>query len=231
MNIKDTLKSLSPLLLVAGASYVVIKKPIEVDWDEKDESHIGDEAEWDAEFFEAESDAAKLRKYEKTYGKTGAKVRLKLLKRIKKQNIYGTKSGQWSARKSQHLTDEYEKAMKKKGAKPYKSSKRSPAQKSLKKWGDQKWRTKSGKKSSVTGERYLPSKAIDALSDKEYKRTTAAKRKAKKAGKQFSKQPKDIAKKVAKYRAEYKVGTQGPCWEGYVYKGPSPYAKGSCQKR
>ena len=295
MKLQDTLKSLSPLLLVAGASYLLVKKPIEVDWDEKDESHIGDEAEWDAESyeiiiadgdkvgyhiikaldkdriywediegrfripkgeevgyhilnklnrdgvkwmvvekeesFEAESDAAKLRKYEKTYGKTGAKVRLKLLKRIKKQNIYGTKSGQWSARKSQHLTDEYEKAMKKKGAKPYKSSKRTSAQKSLKKWGDQKWRTKSGKKSSVTGERYLPSKAIDALSDKEYKRTTAAKRKAKKAGKQFSKQPKDIAKKVAKYRAEYKVGTQGPCWEGYVYKGPSPYAKGSCQKR
>ncbi len=122
MNLQDTLKSLSPLLLVAGASYLLVKKPIEVDWDEKDESHIGDEAEWDAESFEAESDAAKLRKYEKTYGKTGAKVRLKLLKRIKKQNIYGTKSGQWSARKSQHLTDEYEKVMKKKGAKPYKSS-------------------------------------------------------------------------------------------------------------
>lgn len=32
--------------------------------------------------------------------------------------------------------------------------------KSLKDWGKQKWRTKSGKKSSVTGERYLPSAAI-----------------------------------------------------------------------
>ena len=36
-------------------------------------------------------------------------------------------------------------------------------QQSLKNWGDQKWTTKSGKKSSVTGERYLPKKAIDAF--------------------------------------------------------------------
>jgi len=184
-----------------------------------------------AESYEAESDAAKLKKYEKTYGKTGAKVRLKLLKSIKGKNIYGTKSGQWSARKSQHLADEYEKAMKKKGAKPYKSSKRTKAQKSLKEWGDQKWKTKSGKKSSVTGERYLPSKAIDALTKKEYAKTTAAKRKAKRAGKQFSKQPKAIAKKVAAYRAEYQKGTQGPCWDGYKYVGPKPYSSGSCVKR
>ena len=73
-------------------------------------------------------------------------------------------------------------------------------QRSLKSWGDQKWRTKSGKKSSVTGERYLPSAAIKALSSSEYARTTAAKRKAKRAGKQFSKQPKSIARKVRQYR-------------------------------
>ena len=34
------------------------------------------------------------------------------------------------------------------------------SQRSLKAWGKQKWRTKSGKKSSETGERYLPEKAI-----------------------------------------------------------------------
>ena len=38
------------------------------------------------------------------------------------------------------------------------------SQQSLKNWSKQKWRTKSGKKSSVTGERYLPSAAIKALS-------------------------------------------------------------------
>ena len=36
------------------------------------------------------------------------------------------------------------------------------SQRSLKAWGKQKWRTKSGKKSSETGERYLPEKAIKA---------------------------------------------------------------------
>jgi len=74
------------------------------------------------------------------------------------------------------------------------------AQTSLKNWGKQKWRTKSGKKSSVTGERYLPAKAIKALSSAEYSATTKAKKAAKKKGKQFSKQPKTIAKKTKKYR-------------------------------
>jgi hypothetical protein len=58
-------------------------------------------------------------------------------------------------------------------------------QKSLKSWGDQKWTTKSGKKSSETGERYLPKAAIKALSPAEYAATTRAKRKGKAAGKQF----------------------------------------------
>jgi hypothetical protein len=74
------------------------------------------------------------------------------------------------------------------------------SQKSLKSWTKQKWRTKSGKKSSKTGERYLPEAAIKALSPQEYAATTKAKRKGTKQGKQFVKQPKRIAKKVRKYR-------------------------------
>ena len=74
------------------------------------------------------------------------------------------------------------------------------SQRSLKAWGKQKWRTKSGKKSSETGERYLPEKAIKAMSSSEYARTTAAKRIGKAQGKQFVKQPKSIAKKTKKYR-------------------------------
>lgn len=74
-------------------------------------------------------------------------------------------------------------------------------QKSLKDWGDQQWRTKSGKKSSDTGERYLPEKAIKALSSREYAATTRAKREGTAAGKQFVAQPKAIADKTAKYRA------------------------------
>ena len=74
------------------------------------------------------------------------------------------------------------------------------SQKSLKSWSKQKWRTKSGKPSSKTGERYLPEAAIKALSPKEYAATTKAKRKGTKAGKQFVKQPKKIAKKTRSYR-------------------------------
>ena len=74
------------------------------------------------------------------------------------------------------------------------------SQRSLKAWGDQEWTTKSGKKSSETGERYLPKKAIQALSPQEYAATTRAKRAGKAAGKQFVPQPKGIKAKVKPYR-------------------------------
>jgi len=74
------------------------------------------------------------------------------------------------------------------------------SQKSLKSWTKQKWRTKSGKPSAKTGERYLPEKAIKSLTSAEYAATTKAKRKGKAAGKQFVKQPKGIAKKTARFR-------------------------------
>ena len=45
------------------------------------------------------------------------------------------------------------------------------SQRSLKAWGKQDWRTKSGKPSSKTGERYLPEKAIKSLTASEYART------------------------------------------------------------
>ena len=65
-------------------------------------------------------------------------------------------------------------------------------------------RPKSGKPSTqgkkATGERYLPKKAREALSDKEYAATSRKKREDTKKGKQFSKQPKKIAKKTAKHR-------------------------------
>ena len=77
-------------------------------------------------------------------------------------------------------------------------------QKSLRKWTKQQWGTKSGKPSTLgskaTGERYLPKKAREALSDKEYAATTRKKREDTKKGKQHSKQPKKIAKKTSKHR-------------------------------
>jgi hypothetical protein len=78
------------------------------------------------------------------------------------------------------------------------------SQKSLDKWTKQKWRTKSGKPSTqgpkATGERYLPEKAIKALSPSEYAATTKAKREGTRKGKQFVKQPKGVAKKTAQIR-------------------------------
>lgn len=76
------------------------------------------------------------------------------------------------------------------------------SQKSLKSWTKQKWRTKSGKPSLETGERYLPEKAIKAMSSAEYAATTRKKRKDTAAGKQHSKQPKKIAKKTRRYRSK-----------------------------
>jgi hypothetical protein len=117
-----------------------------------------------------------------------------LRERLKRKVMAGNKGGgwgQWSARKAQLLAAEYEKA-----GGGY-TGKRSASQKSLSKWSQQDWRTKSGKPSSQTGERYLPAKAIEGLTAAEYAATTRAKRKA--TG-QFSRQPKRIAMKTKEFR-------------------------------
>lgn len=101
--------------------------------------------------------------------------------------------GKHSARAMQLAVSIY----KKKGG-GYKGAKSSANK--LAKWTKQKWRTKSGKPSGETGERYLPEKAINSLTPSEYARTTAAKRAGTKQGKQFVKQPKSIAKKVKRFR-------------------------------
>jgi hypothetical protein len=120
---------------------------------------------------------------------------------IKRRILAGSKGGrpgQWSARKAQLVAQEYKKA-----GGGYTGSKTSK-QKSLSKWTKEEWGTRSGKPSTqgakATGERYLPKKARQSLSKKEYAATSAKKRRDTKAGKQFSKQPKSIAKKTARYR-------------------------------
>lgn len=117
----------------------------------------------------------------------------RIKKKVMAMDTAGTASGQWSARKAQMAVRLYKEA-----GGGYIGTK--PSSNSLAKWTKQDWTTKSGKPSSKTGERYLPRKAIQALSDKEYKKTTTAKRKATAKGKQFSKQPKDIADKTKDYR-------------------------------
>lgn len=105
-----------------------------------------------------------------------------LRERLKKKIMAGSKGGkpgQWSARKSQMLAQQY----KAKGG-GYSSGK-SKSQKSLDKWTKEDWGTKSGKRSQDTGERYLPKKARESLSAAEYKATSDKKRRGTKAGKQF----------------------------------------------
>ena len=105
----------------------------------------------------------------------------------------GGKAGQWSARKAQLATQEYKKA-----GGGYAGKKTDDNH--LKQWTDEAWDTKSGKESGKTGERYLPKKAREAVSDEQYDRSTEKKRSDTAKGKQFSKQPKDVAKKAAAAR-------------------------------
>jgi hypothetical protein len=113
--------------------------------------------------------------------------------KVLSSEVAGTKADQWSARKAQLAVKEY----KSKGG-GYKSEK--DKSNPLTKWSEQNWRTKSGLPSSMTGERYLPYKAIQSLSPYQYKVTTLEKQKAMQLGKQFSKQPEEIANITKKYR-------------------------------
>ena len=104
----------------------------------------------------------------------------------------GGNPGQWSARKAQLAVSIYKKA-----GGGYSGAKKATK---LSEWTKQNWRTKSGKPSSKTGERYLPEKAIKSLSSAEYAATSRAKREGTKQGKQYVAQPKSIASKVKKFR-------------------------------
>jgi hypothetical protein len=129
--------------------------------------------------------------------KTAEKTDPKLWDKVKTEVIKGDKGGnpeQWSARKAQMATQAY----KKKGG-GYKGAKASDNH--LTQWTEEDWGTKSGAESGKTGERYLPRKAREHLSDDEYKRTTAKKRADTTSGRQFSAQPKDVAAKAAQDRS------------------------------
>ena len=123
------------------------------------------------------------------------KANPKLWDRLKKEVTAGSKGGEpgtWSARKAQLLTLLY----KKRGGTFV--GKKSPRL-SLARWTRQRWRTRSGKPSKETGERYLPEKAWQALSPSERSTVTRLKRKAGGTG-SYSKMPDKIADKVAKFR-------------------------------
>lgn len=112
--------------------------------------------------------------------------------KVLKSNIAGTKANQWSARKAQYAVKLY----KEKGGQ-YIGQK--TANNSLAKWTRQNWMTKSGLPSHITGERYLPEKAIKALTNKQYEQTTKLKRESMKKNIQYSKQPINITHIIKKY--------------------------------
>jgi hypothetical protein len=115
---------------------------------------------------------------------------------VKREVTAGSKGGvrgEWSARKAQLAVALY----KKRGG-GYLGPK-SP-QNALAKWTREDWRTRSGKPSLVTGERYLPARAIEALTPAEYAATTRAKRAGLRRDEQFTRQPERIAQKTARYR-------------------------------
>lgn len=119
-----------------------------------------------------------------------------LWERIKKEVMeddLGGKSGEWSAIKAMIASKKYKEA-----GGGY--SGRKNYSKGLQKWMSEDWTTKSGHPSLETGERFLPRKAIEALTEEQYKKTSAIKRRDLKKGKQFSKQPEEIAKIVEQFR-------------------------------
>ena len=117
--------------------------------------------------------------YEEKY--THPDLREKIKEEIKASDKGGEK-GQWSARKSQLLTREYEK----RGG-GYKGEK-DQSQKNLEKWTDEEWQTKEGDANARgDGEtkRYLPKKAWENMSDEEKRETDNKKREGSKQGQQY----------------------------------------------
>jgi hypothetical protein len=103
---------------------------------------------------------------------TDPELRKRIKEEIKKSDK-GGKKGQWSARKSQLLTQEYEK----RGG-GYKGEK-DDSQKNLEKWTDEEWQTQEGDaraRGDDETKRYLPKKAWENMSEEEKRETEEKKR-------------------------------------------------------
>jgi len=127
---------------------------------------------------------------------TAKKTDPQLWERVKKEVTAGDKGGepgQWSARKAQYAVQQY----KKRGG-GYEGKKSTDNH--LRKWTREDWGTQSGNPSGETGERYLPKKARESLSEEEYARTTRKKRADTRRGQQHSSQPADVARKTSRER-------------------------------
>jgi len=169
------------------------------------------------------------------YTKPG--MRKRMFQNIKSSNVQGTAAGKWSARKAQLLAKRYKGAgggYKEMGGmvdmvESLKSGGMKGPQMSLKKWSDQKWRTKSGKRSTDTGERYLPSSVIESMSPGQIAAENRKKRAANKAGKGSAPYSKEVASKVRNakkggymdYEDYKKGGFKSPAWTRKEGQNPS----------
>ena len=114
------------------------------------------------------------------------------LKEEIKQSDKGGKEGQWSARKSQLLVQEYEK----RGG-GYKQDEKDDAAQSLEEWTNQDWQTKEGDADAQRGDavkRYLPKKAWAMLTGAQTREAERTKQESKE-GEQHADWP-DVVKKA-----------------------------------
>jgi hypothetical protein len=112
---------------------------------------------------------------------TDPELREKIKEEIKASDK-GGEPGQWSARKSQLLVKEYEKA-----GGGYKGEK-DEDQKHLEQWTEEEWQTQDGNakaRASSETKRYLPKKAWEKLTAEEREATEKAKREGSKEGEQY----------------------------------------------
>ncbi|MFC4147982.1 DUF5872 domain-containing protein [Micromonospora mangrovi] len=112
---------------------------------------------------------------------TDPELREKLKAQIRDSDKGGRK-GQWSARKSQLLTQEY-----KRHGGGFEGPK-DQRQRSLQRWGEQEWQTEDGAtRARQNGEtrRYLPRRAWQQLSEPERQATERRKRGASRTGQQY----------------------------------------------
>lgn len=99
------------------------------------------------------------------------------------QSDKGGKPGQWSARKSQLLVQEYEKQ-----GGGYKQDEKDQAAKSLEEWSEQDWQTQTGDTKARQDDktkRYLPKEVWKRLSDAEKQEVEQIKQQASREGEQY----------------------------------------------
>ncbi|MGJ3253769.1 MAG: Rho termination factor N-terminal domain-containing protein [Elainellaceae cyanobacterium] len=118
--------------------------------------------------------------YEEKYTKPDLR---RQIKEEIKQSDKGGKSGQWSARKSQLLVQEYERQ-----GGGYRQDEKDDAAQSLEEWTAQNWQTKEGdgraRQDGIT-KRYLPEAVWDELSEAEQREAERTKQRGDRAGEQY----------------------------------------------